>query len=359
MADISGLEIARPGTFPLSTGVLTVTPEMLASAASSAAAAGSAFRSPVKIGHTDPRFDGEPALGWLHNLRVEGFGDDSVLLADVTGMPDWLAALGPSAYPDRSVEGWANVEAGTFEITALALLGVTPPGMSTIRSLRDIPQALGVAAAGETVLVAASFTATRDTPLEDDTQTPAPTGDGPEETTQEGSPAVALTDDQLTNARQRLGLAPDADEDAVMAALIAAPPPAPEAKPDTAPADPAPHEDPHAIAAKSGVMVTIDTEVLAALQAQGKKAEQAYKAMQDLERDRIIAAAAGPDAKIPKFRVDHWKQAWDLDPEGTKAHLAAMPKGLVPVVATGYAGGLDEDFEAEYATLFPRQNKEG
>jgi uncharacterized protein (DUF4415 family) len=359
MADISGLEIARPGEWDLSTGPLTVTPEMLASAASKAAAAGSALRVPVKLGHVDPRFDGEPALGWLHNFRVEGSGADSVLLADVTGMPEWLVQVGPSAYPDRSVEGWANVQAGTFEITALTLLGVTPPGMSTIRSLRDIPQALGVAASEGLVLVAASFTATRDTAPQDDTQTPAPTGDGPTDTTQEGSPAVALTDDQLTNARQRLGLAPDADEDAVMAALIAAPPPAPEAKPDTAPADPAQHEDPHAIAAKSGVMITIDTEVLAALQAQGKKAEQAYKAMQDLERDRIIAAAVWPDAKIPKFRVDHWKQAWDLDPEGTKAHLAAMPKGLVPVVASGYAGGLEDDAEAEYNALFRTQRQEG
>jgi hypothetical protein len=160
MADIVGLEIARPGEYELSTGPLNLTAEMLIDAVAQAKALGSKFRAPLKLGHVDPRFDGEPALGWLHNLRVEGSGADSVLLGDVADMPDWLASLGPSAYPDRSFEGWANEDKQTFEITALALLGVTPPGMSTIRSLRDIPQALGVAATR--VPVAASFTAAHD-----------------------------------------------------------------------------------------------------------------------------------------------------------------------------------------------------
>lgn len=172
MADRTGIELARVGTWDLSTGPLTVTPEMLQSAADYCAALGDTYRAGIKLGHTDPRFDGEPALGWLHNLRVEGAGDEAVLLGDVTGMPQWLYDLGPSAYPDRSVEGYTNFEAKDgktwpFIIDGLAFLGITPPGMSTIRSLRDIPQALGVAASelglpNLPIPFAASFTATHD-----------------------------------------------------------------------------------------------------------------------------------------------------------------------------------------------------
>ena len=102
MADIQGLEIARPGEYQLSTGPLNLTPAMLANAVMQANAAGSKFRAPLKLGHVDPRFDGEPALGWLHNLRVEGSGDESVLLGDVADMPDWLPRAGPTRTSRRS-----------------------------------------------------------------------------------------------------------------------------------------------------------------------------------------------------------------------------------------------------------------
>jgi len=503
MAEIRGLEIARPGEYQLSTGPLTLTPEMLADAVRQATAAGANFRAPVKLGHVDPRFDGEPALGWLHNLRVEGSGADSVLLGDVSDMPDWLAKLGPSAYPDRSFEGWVNEEKQTFEVTALALLGVTPPGMSTIRSLRDIPQALGVAATR--VPVAASFTAAHDAvtvqpgggtitvpagtthltilpaggggggavaasavsdkpwaqfsdadysdeqyaraclldrgmgagtakqryslrvrepdgtlnragchaaasvlaggrggvnaspqakkaaavklvglyrnQLKEDPppsllsaagmaaasgpDAPAPTGDGPTE----GSPAVPLTDEQLTKARRRLGLAADADEAAVMAALTADPPtpdptePADPADPATPtnPADPtAPPPAPASIAASSaaaGVGVFVDAETLARIQAQATKGEEAYRVMAARERDQVIEAAVH-DGKIPRSRMAHWVTYWKSDPDGAKAALAAMPKNLVPVAASGYAGGLDDDgADDEFADLFPPTQK--
>jgi hypothetical protein len=471
MADIQGLEIARPGEYQLSTGPLNLTAAMLADAVAQAKTLGSKFRAPLKLGHVDPRFDGEPALGWLHNLRVEGSGDESVLLGDVADMPDWLAKLGPSAYPDRSFEGWANEDKQTFEITALALLGVTPPGMSTIRSLRDIPQALGVAATR--VLVAASFTAAHDaaepinpapgfiaaagvsdkpwsqfsdsdytdaqyaracvldrgmgagtakqryslpvrepdgtlnrggvhaaagghgvsavhaspqakkaaavklvglyrSQLKEDPppsllaaagmaaasgpDTPAPNGAGQTE----GSPAVPLTDEQLTKARQRLGLATDADEAAVMAALTADVPPATA---PTDPADPATPSDPAtppavpasiaAAGAAAGVGVFVDSATLAAIQASAAKGEEAYKVMAAAERDRVIETAVH-DGKIPRARVPHWVTYWKSDPEGAKQALASMPKNLVPVAASGYSGG-DEtgDIDDEFAGLFP------
>lgn len=380
MADIRGLEIARPGSYDISTGPLTLTAAMLTNAVDQAKAAGENFRAPVKLGHVDPRFDGEPALGWLHNLRVEGSGADSVLLGDVNGMPDWLANLGPSAFPDRSFEGWVNEEKQTFEVTALALLGVTPPGMSTIRSLRDIPQALGVAATR--VPVAASFTAKHDVVVvppapvpsgtdylvalarqaaASDPQTPAPTGAGQTE----GSPAVPLTDEQLTKARQRLGLAADADEAAVMAALTADPPttttdPATPAEP-TATSDPAtPPPAPASIAATSAaaaVGVFVDADTLARIQAQATKGEEAYRVMAARERDQVIETAVG-DGKIPRSRMAHWVTYWKSDPDGAKAALAAMPKNLVPVAATGYAGGIDDDTaDDEFSGLFPPTQK--
>lgn len=155
MADRHGIEIARVGNWELASGPLTVTQKMLADAAERATAAGANFRAPIKLGHTDERFDGEPAMGWLNNLRVEGDGDDAVLKGDISGMPEWLAEVEPTAYPDRSVEGLVYGEDG-FEVTGLALLGVTPPGMSTIKSLRDLPAALGVE---QPLPIAASFKA--------------------------------------------------------------------------------------------------------------------------------------------------------------------------------------------------------
>jgi hypothetical protein len=85
---LEGLEIARPGTWYLSTGELSVTPEMLVDAAEFASSP-EARPSPVKLGHNDPRFDGEPAMGWLTNLRVEGEADDAVLKGDVVGIGPW------------------------------------------------------------------------------------------------------------------------------------------------------------------------------------------------------------------------------------------------------------------------------
>lgn len=158
MADLKDVEIARVGTWQLASGELEVTEQMLRDAADYAGRP-DARPAALKIGHTDPRFDGEPALGWLGNLRVEGAGDDSVLKGDVTDMPDWLAEVAPSAWPDRSMEGWTDYEADGrtygMVVDGLALLGVTPPGMKTLRSLRDLPQALGVAASSR--IAAATF----------------------------------------------------------------------------------------------------------------------------------------------------------------------------------------------------------
>lgn len=127
-----GVEIARVGTFRLSTGEHTFTREQLAAAVTNAGA-----QVPrIGIGHIDPRFnapdqDGDPAFGKVVNLRLTDDGD--ALLGDFDGMASWLDDSLDVAYPGRSLE--AKVKGDDMRITAVKLLGTTPPGISTLKDL--------------------------------------------------------------------------------------------------------------------------------------------------------------------------------------------------------------------------------
>lgn len=144
----TNVPIAKTGTWDASTGQVTITRSDLAAAVAAQRAPGA--RHPVlKIGHTDPRFDGEPALGRVEHLRLTDKGN--TLVGDFTGVPDWLADIMPDSYPDRSLEGQFNVPDATgrehrFAIDAVALLGITPPAINTLESLRDLYQKQPVAA---------------------------------------------------------------------------------------------------------------------------------------------------------------------------------------------------------------------
>lgn len=137
---IPDVELLKTGQWPLSTGTYTFTTEDLA-AAVRAAQSPCVSRPVIKLGHSDPRFDGEPAVGFVDNLRLSE--DGSTLVGDLCGVPAWLADIMPSAYPRRSIEGMVNFrdQSGTvhpFALTGLALLGVTPPAVGTLSSLRDV-----------------------------------------------------------------------------------------------------------------------------------------------------------------------------------------------------------------------------
>jgi hypothetical protein len=140
------VELVAVGEWALSTGIANFTSADLAQAC--AAARCPAVGQPVlKLGHHDPRFDGEPAIGWIDAMRLNE--TQTKLLGDFTGMPGWLAAILPSAYPERSIEGcWDfTCQIGhvhPFVITAVALLGVTPPGVGTIGSLNDVAALYGI-----------------------------------------------------------------------------------------------------------------------------------------------------------------------------------------------------------------------
>lgn len=153
LATIPRVELMQAGTWNISTGQATFTGDDLRQAVGAMDCP--AVRRPVlKLGHTDARFDGEPAVGWVANLSTDG----STLWGDYTGMPRWLADVCASAYPDRSIEGWYDYQCQIghthpFVLTGVALLGVTPPGIGTLESLQDIAALYGVAAAQDPAVV--------------------------------------------------------------------------------------------------------------------------------------------------------------------------------------------------------------
>lgn len=146
LSRISNVELMQTGTWPISTGVFDFTTDDLYQAV--AALACPAIRRPIlKLGHTDPRFDGEPAVGYLDNIAVADNG--RTLIGDYAGMPGWLGDVIASAYPDRSIEGQYDFRCQMghthpFVLTGVALLGVAAPGIGSLESLQDVAQLYGV-----------------------------------------------------------------------------------------------------------------------------------------------------------------------------------------------------------------------
>jgi Mu-like prophage I protein len=346
MADLLGVELARPGMWNLASGPLDVTAEMLTDAARYAQRS-EARPSPVKLGHTDPRFtgDGEPALGWLANLRTADV-NGPVLLGDITGMPDWLAAAVPTAWPDRSVEGWTDLEVDgetfSFVIDGLALLGVTPPGMSTIRSLRDLPQALGVAASARIVARAP--------------QTPAPQAEAPTIEMEAGQ-----TMDPV-KIREALGLSADASDDQVTAALVtaglatAAPPPAVEPV-QASLFDPTAPEPPASKPVAASGTIVLASSVWEETQKTIKALTAHVERVKRSERDEILAKAVVA-GKFTPAQKQHFSRLWDADPDGTRVLIDTLtPNSALAVAASGYSGdGADGPEDEFYAALYGHSN---
>lgn len=146
LGTVPSVELARTGRWALSTGEWNPKAEDFIAAV--AALNCPAVKPPrIRLGHIDPRFDGEPAVGSIANLRVEAGGHS--LVGDLSGLPGWLPKVIAAAYPDRSIEGvYGHVCAlghtHPFVLTGLALLGVTPPGVGTLRSIEDVGELYGV-----------------------------------------------------------------------------------------------------------------------------------------------------------------------------------------------------------------------
>jgi hypothetical protein len=152
---LRNVEILEVGeNWRASTGDITITHEHLVSAV--AAMDDPAVRAPIlKLGHRDGRFnvrmnadgtpmDGQPSFGRMSNLHLSD--DGMTLLADLTGVPAWLADALPSAFPRRSFEGWFNITTATgrthdLVVTGLALLGEAYPAITTLEDIQAIYEA--------------------------------------------------------------------------------------------------------------------------------------------------------------------------------------------------------------------------
>lgn len=157
---------------------------------------------------------------------------------------------------------------------------------------------------------------------------------------------MQFSDEQLNTLRTRLGLNTDAQltADQIVAALST-----PEPEP---PQEPDPNPEPPATKKVAGTMV-IDASAWDAQQ-QAIKALQVKQAKRDREdRDEIIAQAV-KDGKFAPARKDHWAKLWDADPEGTRATIDGLAKNVIPVEAKGFGVEDEDDFNIEFASLFPK-----
>lgn len=433
LVTIPNVELIKTGTWEISTGTWTVSERDLRDAVAATDAPG--VRRPVlKLGHVDPRFDGEPAVGWVDNLRVDDNG--TTLYGDYVGVPAWLADVIASAYPDRSIEGVYGYKdqsghVHNFVLEAVALLGVTAPGVGTLASLQDVAKLYGVAASSENdterfampvsasgapipreVTVAGSVTVENvrrsfydeggpaasnwwwieelfvDPPeviaVDDDTGSlfRVPFSVNGNEIVWGESQAVrreyvaasatlrnpvytfASRDESRTidteeveggampnlndEFRKRLGVADDADDATILAALD-------EALNERAEAETA---EPVAASRLPEGIVTIEASVLDELRRNAQLGADA-RADQERERRESLVSAAISDGRIAPARRDHWLSALEAD-SGAADVLASLTPGLVPVDGErGHnkpAVDLDDD-DAVLASLFPDMNR--
>lgn len=139
LVTVPNVEILEVGEdWETSTGIFTFTEDDLVSAV--ACLDDPAVRTPIiKLGHVDPRFDGQPSIGRLSNLHLSNNGQ--TLVGDYEGVPGWLAGIMASAYPRRSIEGFYDVETRTgnkwpFVLTGIALLGTAYPAINTLEDIQ-------------------------------------------------------------------------------------------------------------------------------------------------------------------------------------------------------------------------------
>lgn len=391
----------------------------------------------LKVGHADGRLDGEPAFGKFINLRL--INNNQTMVGDLTGVPEWLAKILPTAYPNRSVEGMLGVTTATGKkwplvVTAVSLLGVEMPGISTLEDLRDyfgeeMPEGTiilasykdgrpdkDIAATVDVEDVRRSFYETVAAPgtdqywwwirslqidpmqaiVEDedagqlyripystdgtnvtwgtpvaveihyvDIATPLAASAAPctfYASAADSRPAERSKMDPK-QLRSDLGLAEDASDADVTAKLkelqAAASSPRGETEGEPAPdggeGTPAPAPAPAPPGTETGApqgatstaassapaipegMVLVDKDALDGIRAGASRADELWKDKEKNERDTAITAAV-KEGKFPRARIEHYAKMWDADKEGTKALLASMEPGMIPVDEVGGHG---------------------
>jgi hypothetical protein len=330
---------------------------------------------PVKLGHIDPRFDGEPAYGWVRNMRRIG----ETLVADLTGVPSKLAQVVQSAFPRRSVEiNWAvKTPSGRqykASLAGVALLGVTPPavkGLADIVALysgdpneADSTSVIDIidgandeaAVAQAAALSAMSHYAA----MVDGTDAQAmasaamalfsaQSGDLSQKLSQHGpdaihpKPAIPKSEGPVNDEQVRtaLGLAADfvvtdqlrkLAEDQTKIAEQAAADQAKAAADAKAEADRVAAEakakaEADALAANGGQppVVTVDKAAFEQLQANAQAGAEAARILADQERERELTAALS-GGKIAPASLDAYRKLWDTNKEQTRALLSGLPQ---------------------------------
>jgi ATP-dependent protease ClpP protease subunit len=106
------------------------------------------------------------------------------------------------------------------------------------------------------------------------------------------------------------------------------------------------------VAAAPGTVVLDEAQYtdLQAAVAEGRQARQ-----EQLAANRLaVVNAAVQDGRIAPARRDHWVNALAADP-GMAETLAGLEKGLVPVSAAGYVGGVNESTDEDklYSKFYP------
>lgn len=163
-------------------------------------------------------------------------------------------------------------------------------------------------------------------------------------------PIVATLNEGLV---QKLGLAADADDETILAALDEA---LTERAGDTdgeeaAPVEPT-LEQATALVTQAGLAVVDRAQYDATVAAAQAGAEA--RAQQVREADECLVDQAIADGRIAPARRDHHLQALAADREGHTAVLAAIPAGVVPLAPVGHGvtSEITNEADALYASLF-------
>lgn len=384
LVTVPGVELMRAGKWNLSTGEWECTSTEIA-AAIDAHDKGLLRKPVIRLGHNDPRFTGDPAVGWLDNLRASE--DGSALIGDMVGVPEWLADILPSAYPSRSIEGLYDYTAPDgsehdFVLTGLALLGATRPGVESLQSLQDVARLYDIAAAAQVGGTAVELTveaAGDPKPYGDVKYADPKNGKYPIDTAEHAKAAWAYINmpknqkdysaEELAQIKSRiqaackkfgikieaseaseteggavvalpdylaeaLGIDASADEDTIKAKL------AEFKKSDDAKIEDDADAKPEAIAAATGVVngvVQIEQSQLDELKAAAAQGVEA-RARQIAEDDERVVMAAIGQGKIAPARKQHWLDSLKADRDGTKQVLASLAAGLIPTSEVGHQG---------------------
>lgn len=274
---------------------------------------------------SDAAFLDKQAENYASIYAARGDGDQAhwreVMLAD-GGKGTWYSA-------DEAVAAGLADRVGN--ITAVS----APPQPSSDSTGQPAEDAVARAAFDLEVMVHPDVAAAwRQSP----TNPPAASAAG-SSTTTEGGSAVAFSDAQITDMRRKLGIAEDADETTILAALDESLSERAET-PLTATATVAP-----------AGMALVDEGTLAALRSDAAAGREARNEQQAAARREAVAAAVS-DGRIPPARREHWEAQLAAD-EGALATLQSLAPGTIPVESIGHDGQPDTtEADATYQALF-------